>query len=57
MKFSLKIKYLMGPCLDCHQTCKDLPEGRFQEFTIFFVILIVISTSKANLQMLNFHLK
>ena len=34
MKFSLKMRYLMSQCLDCHQTCKDLPEGGFQEFTI-----------------------
>ena len=23
MKFSLKMRYVMGHCLDCHQTCKD----------------------------------
>ena len=35
MKFSLKTRYLMSHCLDCHQAFKDLPEGIFQDFTVF----------------------
>ena len=35
MEFSLRMRYLMRHCLDCHQTCKYILSGLFQEFTIF----------------------
>ena len=57
MKFSLKIRYLMSHCLDCHQTCKDLPEGWFQEYAIFWWPWFYFWGQKPIYRCLNFHYK